>query len=276
MRHFRSFLLAAILCAVSASAGVADEVVRGMALPWQLNFQPAATPVMERLENLHHFLLIVITVITLFVLALLAVIIVKFNRRANPNPSKNAHNTLLEIVWTTIPVLILVVIAIPSLKLTYFMDRTEQADMTLKVIGRQWYWEYEYPDQKISFESRIVPEEELKPGQPRLLAVDRPLYIPVDTTVRVLVTGGDVIHSWAMPAFGVKTDAVPGRLNETWFKAEKTGVFYGQCSELCGVDHGFMPIELHVVTKEEFNAWVKSQQASSDAGTATTALNVTQ
>jgi cytochrome c oxidase subunit 2 len=267
MRFFRFLFLIPVFL---TSPAFAD----GIAKPWQLGFQAAATPVMERITHMHNALLVIITLISIFVLILLAIVVVRFNHRANPTPSKNAHNTMLEIAWTTIPVLILIGIAIPSLKLTYYMDKTEKADMTLKVVGRQWYWEYEYPDQKIGFESRIIADKDLQPGQPRLLTVDHPLYIPVDTVVRLQTTGGDVIHAWAMPAFGVKIDAVPGRLNETWFEATKTGVYYGQCSELCGVDHGFMPIELHVVSKDEFATWVAAQQKSADAGTAAIALNI--
>lgn len=234
----------------------------GMAYPWQLGFQEAVTPVMDQLNGLHDFLLILITMISLFVLGLLTYVCLRFNAKSNPVPSRTTHNTLLEVVWTVIPVLILVAIAIPSLRLHYFMDRTQEAEMTLKIVGRQWYWEYEYPDQGgIAFESRLVGDKDLKDGQPRLLTVDNEVVIPVDTTVRVQVTGGDVIHAWAVPAFGVKIDAVPGRLNETWLKATRTGIYHGQCSELCGVDHGFMPITVRVVSKEEFAGWVEQQKA---------------
>ena len=248
--------------ALALTAPSLAHAADGFAVPYQLNFQEAATPVMERLTSLHHFLLIIITLATLLVLGLMIWVVIRFNAKANPVPSRTTHNTLLEILWTGIPILVLVAIAIPSLKLHYYMDRSEKADMTLKAIGRQWYWEYEYPDNGITFESRLIRDKDIKPelGQHRLLSVDNPIVVPVNATVRVLVTGGDVIHSWAMPAFGVKTDAVPGRLNESWFKATRTGNFYGQCSELCGVDHGFMPIHVRVVEQAEFAEWVASQK----------------
>lgn len=229
------------------------------AKPWQLGFQEAATPVMEQLSALHDGLTLTITLITLFVLALLILVVIRFNARKNPNPSKTSHNTLLEIIWTAIPVMILVAIAIPSFRLHYYMSEVEEPEMTLKVIGYQWYWNYAYPDHgNFSFDSYMVQEEDLKPGEPRLLKTDNPIVIPVDTVVQVEITGGDVIHAWAVPAFGVKKDAIPGRLNATWFKAERTGTFYGQCSELCGIKHGFMPIEVKVVSKEEFRAWTET------------------
>lgn len=243
---------------LSAAASAADE---GIAKPWQLGFQAPASPVMEQLSGLHDFLLVIITLITLFVLAALTYICIRFRRQANPVPSKTAHNTKLEIIWTVVPILILVAIAIPSLRTHYFMERDTDHEMTIKVTGYQWYWGYEYPDQGgINFESRLTPEQDLKPGDHRLLAVDNRVVVPVDTNIRVLLTAADVIHAWAVPAFGVKRDAMPGRLNETWFKATKTGTFYGQCSELCGVGHGFMPIVVDVVSKGDFAKWAKEKQ----------------
>lgn len=233
----------------------------GMAKPWQLNFQPAATPVMERLEGLHHYLLILISVITLFVLALLVYVCVKFNAKANPVPSKTTHNTLLEVIWTGIPVLILITIVVPSMKLLYFAQTTPPADMTLKVIGHQWYWEYVYPDHgDFRYDSNMKEDKDLKPGEPRLLAVDNAVVVPVGAVVRVQTTAVDVIHSWAVPSFGVKMDAVPGRLQEGWFKVERPGTYYGQCSELCGVRHGFMPIMVKAVEKVEFDQWISESQ----------------
>lgn len=243
----------------------ADE---GMAKPWQLGFQAPASPVMEKLNTMHDFLLILITLISLFVLVMLTYICVRFSRKRNPVPSKTAHNTRLEIIWTVIPIFILIAIAIPSLRIHYFMETVQNPELTIKVTGYQWYWGYEYPDQKISFESRLVQEKDLKAGEHRLLAVDNPVVVPVDTTVRLELTGADVIHAWAMPAFGVKKDAVPGRLNETWFKATREGRFYGQCSELCGVGHGFMPIVVDVVSKEKFAEWEKSKAPSAAQKTA--------
>ena len=226
--------------------------------PWQLNFQEAATPLMEDITSFHDLLLWIIILISLFVLALLAYVMVKFNANANPNPSRTTHNTAIEVMWTVVPVVILVVIAIPSFKLLYASDVIPKVDMTIKATGNQWYWTYEYPDHgKFSFDANMVPDDELKLGQPRLLETDNRVVVPVDTTVRVQVTASDVLHAWSIPAFGVKVDGVPGRLNEIWFGPVKNeGVYYGQCSELCGIRHGFMPIAVEVVSKEKFEAWV--------------------
>lgn len=238
----------------------ADEV-RGMAKPWQHYYQPPASPVMKHLEGLHDFIFVIITIITVFVLGLLIYVCVKFRASKNPVPNRFAHNTTVEILWTLIPILILVAIGIPSVrahyKYTNNQDIIDNPDITLKVVGHQWYWSYEYPDYGVAFDSNIVPEKDLKPGQPRLLTVDNPIVVPVGKVVRVQLTSADVIHDWAMPSMGVKQDTVPGKLSETWFKAEKEGIYYGQCSELCGKYHGFMPIELHVVSEDQFKAWVK-------------------
>lgn len=250
--------LSAVFQLFTAMAAHAEE---HMAKPWQLGFDEPASPVMEQLVNGHTYLLWLITFICVFVLCALIYICIKFNRRANPVPSKTTHNTMLEIIWTTIPIIILVAIAIPSLRLHYFMQKTNEAEMTIKITGYQWYWGYKYPDfGDYEFESRILEDKDLKAGDHRMLAVDNHLVVPVDTNVKVLLTGADVIHAWALPAFGVKRDAIPGRLNETWFRATKTGTFYGQCSELCGIKHGFMPIVVDVVSKDEFNTWIKSKQ----------------
>lgn len=235
--------------------------VRGMATPWQHYYQPAASPVMKHLEGLHDFVFIIITIITIAVTGLIIYVCVKFRESKNPVPNRFAHNTTVEILWTVIPIIILVAIGIPSVRAHYQytnnQDIIDNPDMTLKVVGNQWYWNYEYPDYGIKFDSNIVPEKDLKPGQPRLLTVDNPIVVPVGKVVRVQMTSADVIHDWAMPAMGIKQDTVPGKLSETWFKAEKEGIYYGQCSELCGKYHGFMPIELHVVSEEVFEAWVK-------------------
>jgi cytochrome c oxidase subunit 2 len=228
--------------------------------PWETGLQPAASPVAHEAHDLWHLLLILCVAICALVLILLGIIIVKFRAKANPTPSKVTHNTLIEVLWTILPVIILLVIFVPSMRLLYSADRTEDADLTIKAIGNQWYWEYEYPDQGFSFLSNLVPDEDLKPGQPRLLTVDEQVVVPVGTNVRLLTTSNDVIHSWAIPSFFVKLDAVPGRLNETWFRAEEEGTYYGQCSELCGIRHGFMPIEVHVVSRQEFNDWVGHMQ----------------
>ncbi len=232
----------------------------GMAKPWQLGFQPPATPVMEQLYAMHDYLLVLITAISVFVLLLLTYICLRYHHKRNPVASKTTHNTKLEIIWT-IAIFILVVIAIPSLRLHYYMQRIVDPDLTVKVTGYQWYWHYDYPDNGgFGFDSYIKKGADLQPGDIRQLAVDNALVVPVNTKVRVLITGADVIHSWAVPAFGVKKDAVPGRLNETWFEATKIGTFYGQCSQLCGVGHGFMPIAVQVVSKDDFAAWVKAKQ----------------
>ena len=243
--------------------------------PWTFGFQEAVTPVMRDIQDLHHLLLIIITVITLFVLALLIYVIVRFNAKRNPTPSRTSHNTLIEVLWTVLPVLILVVIAVPSFKLLYFMDRTDKPEMTLKVTGHQWYWSYQYQDHgDFQFDSLMIPTDQLKPGQHRLLEVDNQVVVPVNTNIRLLVTSQDVLHAWAVPAFGVKMDTVPGRLNETWMRIERPGTYYGQCSELCGVNHGFMPIAVRAVSKEEFQVWV--EEARKKFASAEPAAKVTQ
>lgn len=225
------------------------------ALPWQMGFQPAASLVREKVDDLHNELLVIITLIVLFVLGLLVVVIFRFNAKRNPVPSRVAHNTVIEILWTVIPILILVVIAIPSFKLLYFEDRTDHAEMTLKVTGHQWYWSYEYPDQGgIGFDSNLIPDDQSKN---RLLDVDNPVVLPVGTNIRILVQGTDVIHSWFMPAFGVQEYAVVGRTNESWVNITREGTFYGQCNQICGVNHPFMPIEVKAVSKEDFAKWLE-------------------
>lgn len=232
----------------------------GYPLGRQLNFQASASTIKDKVADFHNLLLVIITFIVIFVTALLIYTLVRFRRKPGRKPSKTTHNVPLEIVWTLVPVLILIIIAVPSFRLMVYTDKVPVADMTLKVTGYQWYWGYEYPDHgDISFMSYMIPEDEIQPGQKRLLEVDTPVVVPIGSTVRVLVTAADVIHSWAVPGFGVKKDAVPGRLNETWFKAEKLGTFYGQCSEICGINHAYMPIQIEVVTAEEFEAWVADQ-----------------
>lgn len=225
---------------------------------WQLGLVDAASTTKAEIHDFHNMLLVIITAITVFVLGLMIYTVIRFRKSANPVPSKTTHNTALEVIWTAIPVLILVIIVIPSMRVLYSQNQTVDAEMTIKATGYQWYWGYEYPDHDgIAFMSYMVPDDKLKPGQPRLLQTDTEVVVPVNTKIRVLVTAADVLHSWAMPAFGVKKDAVPGRLNETWFMATRTGTFYGQCSEICGIGHGFMPITVRVVTQEEFDEWVK-------------------
>jgi len=242
-------------------------------VPWQLNLQTPVTPVAEQLYWFHNYLLVITAAISAVVLLLLFWIIVKFNHKANPIPSKNTHNTILEIAWTVIPVLILLAIAIPSYRILYYMDRIEDAELTIKVTGNQWFWTYEFPDYEIEFDSLPLADDEINyaAGQHRLLEVDTPLVLPVDTNIRILFTANDVLHAWSLPAFGVKLDNVPGRINETWTRILTPGKYYGQCSELCGIDHSNMPIVVHAVSKEEFEVWRADQLASN--GTTSEDLN---
>ncbi len=247
--------LAALGAAALGPAGA--RAAEGIATDWQLGFQQAASPVMEEITALHDFMLVIIALIVVFVLVLLLNCIFRFNDKTNPEPSRTSHNPILEIAWTALPVLILVVIAVPSFKLLYYGDRIGNAEMTLKAVGNQWYWAYEYPDHDgLSFEAVMLEDDEREAGQPRLLTTDEAIVLPVETNIRLLTTSEDVIHAWAMPAFGVKIDAVPGRLNEAWFRIDRPGIYYGQCSELCGIRHGFMPIMVKAVSKDAFEAWV--------------------
>jgi cytochrome c oxidase subunit 2 len=241
----------------------------GQPSPWQLGFQESVTPVMDNIISFHDFLLYIITGIAGFVLVLLLIVMFRFNARANPVPSRTTHNTLIEVLWTVIPIVILLVIAVPSFKLLFLQLNLPAADMTVKATGKQWYWSYSYPDNgKFEFDSLMLKADELKADQPRLLSVDNEMVVPVNKTVHVIVTGADVIHAFAVPSFGVKIDAIPGRINETWFKATREGMYYGQCSELCGKDHAFMPIAVRVVSEQAFAAWVedaKKKYASDEA-----------
>jgi len=224
---------------------------------WQLGFQNPASGGMRDIVNFHDNLLLpIIIAITVFVLFLMLYACVRFRASANPNPSKRTHNVTVEILWTLIPCLILIVMAVPSFKILYKQDTIPKADLTIKAVGYQWYWGYEYPDENIIFESYMVEEKDLRADQPRLLAVDNEVVVPVNKVVKVLITANDVLHAWALPSFGVKRDAVPGRINETWFKAEKEGTYYGQCSELCGIKHAFMPITVKVVSEEDYQEWL--------------------
>lgn len=238
------------------------EDLMGQPTPGGIGLQPAASPLKHAVHDFHDFILLpIITAICLFVLALLIWCAVRYNKRSNPIPAKWSHNTLVEVVWTVVPVLILMAVSVVSFKLLFAYHDMPKPDLTVKATGYQWYWGYELPDQKVGeFVSNMLPEDEAKARNvPYRLAATEPLVVPVNKTVRVLVTGADVIHAFALPAFGLKIDAIPGRINETWFRAEQTGTFYGQCSELCGVDHAFMPIEIHVVTEAQFATWVASK-----------------
>jgi cytochrome c oxidase subunit 2 len=268
---------------------MAAQAAAGMAEPRQMGFQPAATETMEKISSFHDLLMIIMTLIVILVTALLLVIVIRFNRKANPVPSKTSHNTVLEIVWTLIPIAILIGIAFPSFKLLYFQDVAPPADMVIKATGHQWYWTYEYPDHgDLTFDASMLPDSyyaaEMSPAVRedraaaladiqhllgrdeapeihRLLDTDSRVVVPVGKVVKVLVTADDVIHAWAIPAFGIKIDTVPGRMNETWFKADRIGTFYGQCSELCGIRHAFMPIVVEVVSEEDFAAWLGRARA---------------
>jgi cytochrome c oxidase subunit 2 len=262
MRWIRPVTRASVLLcafAVLLAAGGSALAGLGQPSPWQMGLQQSAAPTMDDIIWFHNFVLWIIVVITVFVLALLVIVMVKFNARANPTPTRTTHNTLLEVAWTVIPVVILVVIAIPSFRILFVQLTIPPADLTIKATGNQWNWTYTYPDDKIEFPSIMLTDAErnkLNPVPPRLLAVDNPIYVPLNKVVRVQVIGSDVIHAFAVPSFGIKIDAIPGRLNETWFKATREGVYYGQCSELCGKDHAFMPIEVRVVSEQAYNTWL--------------------
>jgi cytochrome c oxidase subunit II len=255
LRIFAVTIGASLMSAASALAAP------GQPSSWALGLQEAASPVMADITWFHDFLLVIITAIMAFVLILLLVVMIRFNARANPSPSRTTHNALIEVIWTIVPVVILLSIAVPSFRLLFLQLDPPKADLTVKATGKQWYWSYNYPDNgNFEFDSLLVEDKDLKPDQPRLLTVDNEMVVPVNKVVHVLVTGADVIHSFAVPSFGIKIDAVPGRLNDTWFKATSEGRFHGQCSELCGKDHAFMPITVRVVNDAEFAAWVAQEK----------------
>jgi cytochrome c oxidase subunit II len=262
-RRLLGWVAAGFAAMVSGSA----SAELGQPAPWEYKLQGSATEVMDFITSFHNWLLGTITIITLFVLALLVTVIVKFNARTNPVPSRTTHNTLIEVAWTLIPVLILVTIAIPSFRLLFLELDIPKADVTVKATGNQWNWTYTYPDDKIEYTSIMLSEEDrakLASPPPRLLGVDHAIVVPVNKVIRVQTVGSDVIHSFAVPSFGIKIDAIPGRLNETWFKAQKVGIYYGQCSELCGKDHSFMPIAVKVVSDKDYADWKKCAQAGKD------------
>jgi cytochrome c oxidase subunit 2 len=247
----------------------------GQPSPWEMDLQDSASPVMADVAGFHFFLLWVIAAISAFVLALLLIVILRFNARANPAPTRTTHNTPIEILWTIVPVIILAVIAVPSFRLLFVQLEVPTPDLTVKVTGKQWFWSYSYPDNgNFEFDSLMVQDKDLKPGQLRLLTADKEMVVPVNKVVHVLVTGADVIHSFTVPSFGIRMDAIPGRINETWFKATSEGVFYGQCSELCGKDHSFMPIAVRVVNQNDFDTWLSSakQKYGSDNSAARNAV----
>ncbi|MDJ0512228.1 MAG: cytochrome c oxidase subunit II [Methyloceanibacter sp.] len=263
MLHRALMVLAALAGFGASGSALAEDLPLGQPHPWQLGFQEATTPIMAQINDFHNYVNVIIIAITLFVLGLMIYVMVRFNEKSNPEPSRNSHNTLLEVAWTVIPIFILVAIAIPSFRLLFAQYDFPKADVSITATGAQWYWIYDYPDEDISFNSIMVPDDQLKPGQPRLLAVDNEVVVPVGANVVVSLKSNDVIHDWAVPSFGVKLDAVPGRLQQTWFRAEKEGWFYGQCSELCGRNHAFMPIAVRVVSQEEYDAWVAGKKTAS-------------
>jgi len=253
------------LSLVLSSFALAQGVV-GKPQPWEMGMQRSFSPIKDQIIDLHDLVLVIITVITLFVAALLVWVTVRYNSRRNPSPSQTSHNTVLEIAWTVVPVLILVIIAIPSFRLIYYQDRTPNPDLTIKVTGHQWYWEYTYTDQgNVDVESRYVADEDLKPGQLRLLDVDNQMVIPVGKKVRILTNSTDVIHSFFIPSFGVQRYAIPGRTIETWLEANEAGTFYGECNQICGQNHSRMPIAIRAVPENEFNAWIEQAKKSASA-----------
>jgi len=252
-----------ISAAMAALLAILVRPAAALPYDYQTGFQPAASPVMEQIETFHTELFWIIVLVCVFVLALLVWIVIRYRAGANPIPSKVHHNTLLEVAWTLIPVIILVFIAVPSFRLLYYEAAIPKPDVTIKAIGKQWFWSYEYPGSAAGFtydSLGLSDADALKAGKPRLLGVDNPIYVPVNKVVEVDTVGADVIHSWAMPQMGVKMDAVPGRINKTWFKSNQTGIFYGQCSELCGARHAYMPIELHVVSEADYAAWLSASK----------------
>jgi cytochrome c oxidase subunit 2 len=270
---FRFLAIAALAAAMLTPDGALAGL--GQPSPWQIGLQQSGSPVMDDVVWLHDFVLWIITGVTAFVLALLVIVMVKFNANANPTPSRTTHNTVIEILWTVLPVVILVIIALPSFRILFYQLNTPPADLTVKATGVTWNWKYDYPDNgDFEFDSLYLPDKDLKPGQPgrdlRLLSVDNEMVVPVNKVIRVLVTGFDVIHSFSVPSFGIKVDAIPGRLNETWFKATREGWYYGQCSELCGKDHAFMPIAVRVVSEAEFGIWIEEAKKTFGAAPAPT------
>ena len=270
MRHLAK--LGAAVAVLAGALGAAGSAAAQAPSDWEIDFQTALSPSMERIVDFNFMVTIIIVVITAFVFGLMAWIVYRYNAKRNPTPSKTTHNTMLEVAWTIVPVIILLVIAVPSFRLLYYTDSVEDADMTLKAIGHQWYWSYEYPDHgDFTFDALMLEEDELEEGQLRLLETDEAVVLPAGANIRLLTTADDVIHSWAVPALGVKMDSVPGRVNETWFRINREGTYYGQCSELCGTRHGFMPIKIEAVSQEAFDAWVEmAREEYASAGAAPT------
>jgi cytochrome c oxidase subunit 2 len=269
-RLIRAVLPAAALAVASGSMAAPVLADAGQATPWQIGMQDAVTPVAQGIQWMHDFVNWIIIAITVFVMLLMLVVVLRFNERANSQPSRISHNTLLEVAWTVVPVLILILIAIPSFKQLYYQYSFPKPELTIKATGNQWYWTHEYPDQGVRFDSTILQDNERQqriqagiPADqvPRLLAVDNDVVVPVNKVVHVLVTSNDVIHNWFVPSFGSKIDTVPGRVSATWFKADRLGIYFGQCSELCGRDHAFMPFAVRVVPEDTYNQWLEAMKA---------------
>jgi cytochrome c oxidase subunit 2 len=260
-------VVAGFVVSLSAAPFAWAQGVVGAPRPWEMGMQRSFGPIKDRIIELHDLVLVIITLITLFVGGLLIWVMIRYNSRRNPVPTQTSHNTIIEILWTVLPVLILVVIAIPSFRLIYYQDRTPDPDMTIKVTGHQWYWEFSYPDQgNVDIESRYIHDEDLKPGQLRLLDVDNQVVIPVGKKIRILTNSTDVIHSFFVPALGVQRYAIPGRTIETWMEADQVGTFYGECNQICGQDHSRMPISVKAVSEADFKTWIEEAKKSASAG----------
>lgn len=273
------FGLLAVIAGLGIAGGAQAQPIVGIPHDWQVNFPPSYTPLMERVASLNDLLLVIITLICIFVLALLLYAMWRFHAARNPTPTTTTHNTVLEVAWTVVPILILVVIAIPSFRLLYYGDKLAEAPVTIKVVGHQWYWSYEYPDQgNFRIESRILSEAERlkqKPDVPRMLAVDEEMVVPVGTNIRIIGTAADSMHGWTVPGFGIKKTVIPGRINEGWINVIKEGYYFGQCSQICGNNHSYMPIAVKAVAKPEFDKWVEQKKASAGLSPATDLASAT-
>ena len=271
--NLRSLLSAAMSVMMAFGVLCVSTAYAAEPQPWQLGLQDPAGSIAEKATSLHNMLLVIITVISLFVLGLLVYVCVRFRASANPKPSKTSHNTIIEILWTVVPVLILVVIAVPSFQLLYYMDKTKDTEMVIKVTGNQWYWNYEYPDENISFDSYLVDEEDLGEDQIRLLSVDNPMVVPAGTRIKLLVTGNDVMHSFFVPSLAVQIYSIAGRINEAWIDVpEGTKKYYGQCNQICGVNHAYMPIVVQALNEADYAEWLlnaKEEFASVEMPSAT-------
>jgi cytochrome c oxidase subunit 2 len=264
---------AASVCAVTIVTGFQEALAsEGVPHAWQIDLPHAATPIMESMRSFNTLLLAIIIPIVIFVLALLLWVTIRYRESANPVPSKLSHNSTIEVLWTIVPVLILVIIAVPSFRILFRQFDYPKPDVVVKATGKLWYWNYEYPEEKVTFDSRLIEDADLKPGQLRNLAVDNEMVVPVNKVVQVLTTGGEVIHQWAVPAFGSRVDAMPGRVNRTWFKVTEAGTYYGQCSALCGQGHPYMPIAVKAVNEDEYRKWLADKQKVAAADSARLAL----